>query len=168
MRRLLKTGEAARYLNISEKTLQRWDRIGKLVPEHRSPGNRRLYTESQLARFREMILEVPRPHLIVGYCRHDSSFVQGTVWHQQTQLQQFVRSKKWRNVQYDADIGFAENFMRTNFIKLMDMIEDRWVKKLLLTHPDVLCTQSAYEWFKRYAKRHGCEIIIVESGLGKS
>lgn len=168
MRRLLKTGEAARYLNISEKTLQRWDRIGKLVPEHRSPGNRRLYTESQLARFRGMILEAPRPHLIVGYCRYGGTYGQDNDLHQYTQLQQFVRSKEWRNVQYYEDIGLADNFTRLKFVELMDMIGERWVKKLLLTHPDVLCTQSAYQWFKRYAERHGCEIIIVESGLGKS
>ena len=44
--------QAAKALNISTKTLQRWDKKGTLVA-HRTETNRRYYLRSQLAEFLE-------------------------------------------------------------------------------------------------------------------
>jgi hypothetical protein len=41
-------GQAARLVGATVKTLQRWDREGKLAPAARTASNRRRYTESQL------------------------------------------------------------------------------------------------------------------------
>lgn len=43
--------EAAEIIGVSVKTLQRWDRDGKLVA-NRTPSNRRYYTENQLKEIR--------------------------------------------------------------------------------------------------------------------
>jgi putative resolvase len=43
--------QAARYLNVNIKTLQKWDREGKLEPVSRTKTNRRVYTEAQLNDF---------------------------------------------------------------------------------------------------------------------
>jgi len=42
--------EMAKLLKASVKTLQRWDREGKLIA-NRTPGNRRYYTDKQLRDF---------------------------------------------------------------------------------------------------------------------
>ena len=42
-----KLGEAAKYLDVYPKTLQKWDRTGQLVA-HRTKTNRRYYTQEQL------------------------------------------------------------------------------------------------------------------------
>lgn len=47
----MSTGKAAQLLGVSVKTLQRWEREGKLVPIARTRSNRRLYTEDQLRNF---------------------------------------------------------------------------------------------------------------------
>jgi len=47
----MSTGKAAKLLGISVKTLQRWEREGRLIPAARTDSNRRLYTESQLREF---------------------------------------------------------------------------------------------------------------------
>lgn len=47
MERTYNVSEAARILGVSVKTLQRWDRDGKLVA-NRTPSNRRFYTEKQI------------------------------------------------------------------------------------------------------------------------
>jgi DNA (cytosine-5)-methyltransferase 1 len=44
--------EAAEILNISEDTLRRWDKEGKLVPI-RSAGGQRIYSRTQLEIFRD-------------------------------------------------------------------------------------------------------------------
>jgi predicted site-specific integrase-resolvase len=43
MEKTLGTGEAARLLGITVKTLQRWEREGWLVPATRAASNRRRY-----------------------------------------------------------------------------------------------------------------------------
>jgi putative resolvase len=43
--------QAAKYLNVSIKTLQKWDREGKFKPISRTKTNRRVYTEVQLNEF---------------------------------------------------------------------------------------------------------------------
>ena len=47
MEKTYNVSEAAEKIGVSGKTLQRWDRDGKLVSK-RTPSNRRFYTESQL------------------------------------------------------------------------------------------------------------------------
>ena len=47
--RLLSLGDAARALDVSEDTLRRWDRAGKLKTV-RDENNRRLVPESEIAR----------------------------------------------------------------------------------------------------------------------
>ena len=47
MEKTYNVSEAAEKIGVSVKTLQRWDRDGKLVAS-RTPSNRRFYTESQL------------------------------------------------------------------------------------------------------------------------
>ena len=47
MEKTYNVSEAAEKIGVSVKTLQRWDRDGKLVA-NRTPSNRRFYTDSQL------------------------------------------------------------------------------------------------------------------------
>ena len=47
MEKTYNVSEAAEKIGVSVKTLQRWDRDGKLVA-NRTPSNRRYYTESQI------------------------------------------------------------------------------------------------------------------------
>ncbi|MBR0150143.1 MAG: MerR family transcriptional regulator, partial [Synergistaceae bacterium] len=43
--------EVAKYLGFKVKTLQKWDREGRLIPAYRTKTNRRVYTQSQLDEF---------------------------------------------------------------------------------------------------------------------
>ena len=51
MENTISTGKAAKLLGVSVKTLQRWEREGRLVPVARTDSNRRLYTETQIREF---------------------------------------------------------------------------------------------------------------------
>ncbi len=48
---LLKLKEAAKILNVSIKTLQRWDKAGKLIAFRYQSSNRRYYTQEQINKF---------------------------------------------------------------------------------------------------------------------
>lgn len=47
---LLSTGQAAKFLRVSVRTIQRWDKEGKLVAK-RNRFDRRQYTREQLTEF---------------------------------------------------------------------------------------------------------------------
>ena len=47
MEKTYNISEASRVIGVSVKTLQRWDREGKLVAK-RTPSNRRYYTKDQI------------------------------------------------------------------------------------------------------------------------
>ena len=51
MENTMSTGKAAKLLGVTAKTLQRWEREGRLIPAARTGTNRRLYTESQIREF---------------------------------------------------------------------------------------------------------------------
>lgn len=48
--RRIKPRKMARLLGVSVRTLKRWDKDGSL-PAHRTPSNRRYYTEEQYASY---------------------------------------------------------------------------------------------------------------------
>jgi hypothetical protein len=62
------TGKAAAYLGVGVKTLQRWDREGRLKPE-RTPSGRRAYSNAMLQLPQEVERSVGRrcPELILGH-----------------------------------------------------------------------------------------------------
>jgi predicted site-specific integrase-resolvase len=163
MERMLKTGEAARYLNVAIKTLQRWDRSKRLVPDSRSEGKRRLYSQSQLVLFRDNVLELPRPYIIIAYCCVSPSHRDEKLLEQrEAMIKKFVRSKGWRDVLYLSEYGYYFDYMRPKFLTLMDSVGEKLVKKLILIHPDDL-VETGYEWFKRHIERNGGEIIVVDN-----
>lgn len=43
----------ALLINVCVKTLQRWDRVGILKPEFRTPTNRRMYTHKQYLKYKK-------------------------------------------------------------------------------------------------------------------
>lgn len=47
----LTVGEVARILDVSTATIRAWDTCGKLVPQGRTAGNRRYYTQEQVDTF---------------------------------------------------------------------------------------------------------------------
>ena len=53
MKNTYNISEAAELIGVSVKTLQRWDRDGKLVAS-RTPSNRRYYTKNQLKKYIEV------------------------------------------------------------------------------------------------------------------
>jgi DNA-binding transcriptional MerR regulator len=48
MENTIGSGEAARRLGVTVKTLQRWERESRLTPLARTASNRRRYSEEQL------------------------------------------------------------------------------------------------------------------------
>jgi predicted site-specific integrase-resolvase len=160
MENTLRTGKAAALLGVSVKTLQRWEREGRLVPAARTDSNRRLYTEAQLREFIGLRNTGRVPTRAVAYCRVSSAAQRPDLSNQRKVLEEFVVAKGLANVEFVEEVGGGLDFKRKKFLDLMDAIGRREVKVLILAHRDRL-TRFGFEWFAHYAETNGCEVLVL-------
>ena len=151
-------GEFAKKVGKSVKTLQKWDRDGKLVAL-RTPTNRRYYSHQQ---FLEYIGLAPKEEtaLVVAYCRVSSASQKEDLARQVDYIQDFARNSGIIISNVMTDIGSGLNFKRNNFIKLLEMVESGKVKKLILAHKDRL-VRFGFEWFSKFCSDHGTEVLVI-------
>ena len=156
----ISTGKAAKLLGVTVKTLQRWEREGRLIPVARTDSNRRLYTELQLREFIGLRNAVAAPTRLVAYCRVSSAAQKPDLANQRKVLEEFVIARGLANVEFVEEIGGGLNFKRKRFLALMDEIGRREVKTLILAHRDRL-TRFGFEWFEHFARMNGCELLVL-------
>ncbi|MFC5479066.1 IS607 family transposase [Massilia suwonensis] len=152
------TGQAARLLGITVKTLQRWEREGRLVPAARTASDRRRYTESQLRAFLRLAPATPRR--IVAYCRVSSAAQRPDLVNQRHVLEQFAAARGLAGVEFVEEVGGGLNFGRKRFLALMDAIGRGELATLILAHRDRL-TRFGFGWFEHCAALHGCELLVL-------
>lgn len=160
MENTISTGKAAKLLGVAVKTLQRWEREGRLVPVARTDSNRRLYTEKQIREFIGLRNAASEPTRLVAYCRVSSAAQKPDLANQRKVLEEFVVAKGLANVEFIEEVGGGLNFKRKRFLALMDEIGRREIKTLILAHRDRL-TRFGFEWFEHFAKTNGCELMVL-------
>jgi len=153
-------GKAAKLLGVTVKTLQRWEREGRLIPVARTRTNRRLYTESQLRAYIGLRRAGSEPTRVIAYCRVSTAAQKPDLANQRRVLEEFVVAKGLANVEFVEEVGGGLNFKRKRFLEIMDAIGRREVKTLILAHRDRL-TRFGFEWFEHYAKSNGCELLVL-------
>lgn len=159
MEAVLSTGAAAMRLGVSVKTLQRWDREGRLVPSARTPGGRRLYSESQL--LRQLGRQPPvLPQRVLAYCRVSSAAHKAGLREQRRVIEEFAVARGLANVEFLEEIGGALDVGRRGLLDLTDAIARREVVVLVLAHRDRLL-RFGFEWFEHFAAAHGCELLVL-------
>ncbi len=156
----ISTGKAAKLLGVSVKTLQRWEREGRLIPIARTDTNRRVYTESQIKTFLGLSAINKQPQRIVAYCRVSSAAQKSDLRNQRQILEEFVVASGLANVEFIEEIGGGLNFKRKKFLILMDDIGRHDIKTLIIAHQDRL-TRFGFEWFEHYANKHGCTLLVL-------
>jgi len=160
MDRTLTSPEVAHLLGVNIKTIQRWDREGRLKPAGRTATGRRYYTEEQILAFRHQRPGSPRTRKIVAYCRVSSQSQRPDLKNQRLALEQFCTARGLAHVEFVEEIGGGMNFRRQRFLAVMDAVDAGDVATLILAHKDRL-TRFGYDWFERFCQQHGCEILVL-------
>lgn len=88
---MIGVGKAAKLLGVSVKTLQRWEREGRLVPVARTNTNRRLYTEAQLQEFAGLRNAGMRAGRVVAYYCVSSAAQKPDLANQRKVLEELLR-----------------------------------------------------------------------------
>ena len=153
------TAEAARYLGFKVKTLQKWDREGRLIPAYRTKTNRRVYTQSQLDEFLGQRTQDTRTR-VIAYCRVSSTAQKPDLANQIEILKEYCTKSGLSEVEFISEIGGGLNFERKKFLEIMDAVERYEVKMLIIAHKDRLA-RFGFEYFRHFLARHNCELVIL-------
>ncbi len=146
--------EASEILGVSIKTLQLWDKEGK-IRYVRTPGGRRRIPESEIKR----ILGLKEERKIIGYARVSSNKQKDDLERQIELIKNYAKERGWEiEILKDVGSGLKEN--RKNFQKLLRMVVNREISKVVVAYSDRL-TRFGFKTLEELFEGYGCEIIVI-------
>lgn len=116
---IYKPKEMAKKLNVTVRTLQRWDNEGKL-PAKRSPTNRRYYTDDQLMQY---LGEPTDNRKTVAYARVSTYGQKDDLKDQVSFIRQYANAKGIILDEVITDVGSGLNYNRKKWNQLLYNVE---------------------------------------------
>jgi len=158
MDRLVTIGKAAKILGVSVMTLRRWDESGRLV-SIRTEGGHRRYDISKIKPQTVRKFEFHEDSRTIAYARVSSQSQKESLERQKQELELFCSKNGWR---YDiiTDVGSGVNYYKKGLTKLLNLILDDRVGRLVLTHKDRLLRFGAELVFS-VCEVKGAEVVII-------
>ena len=155
-KRLVKIGEAARLMGTSVDNLRKWEKSGEVLPARKTQGGTRYYDAAQLLGLCDS------ESVTVGYARVSSHDQKADLARQQEMLEAYCAAKGWRS-EIIKDLGSGMNYHKAGLLKLVEMILNRRMKRLVITHKDRLLRFGA-ELVFALCELQGIEIVIIHKG----
>ena len=150
--------EFGQLIGRKTKTLQKWDRKGKLKT-HRSPTtNRRYYTHDQYLAYRGLVAQ--EQGLTIVYTRVSGSAQKPDLAHQIKALETYCQQQALMVDEWISDSGSGLNSKRKQFNRLMERVELGQVRRLVIAHKDRL-VRFGYGYFEAFCQRHHTEIVVM-------
>jgi putative resolvase len=160
MMSIFSVGEFAKIINVSVKTLQRWDREGLLVAD-RTVTNRRVYTEKHLSQLRRQVF-APQHRSVVVYCRVSSAAQKPDLANQRHMLELFCAARGIAVDEWIEEIGGGMNFKRKKFLTLMDRVMAGEIGTLVIAHQDRLA-RFGFDLLEHLCEQAGCGLLVMNS-----
>ncbi len=154
-----KPQEFAEMIGVSVKTLQRWDREGKLTAQ-RTPTDRRYYTHKQYVDYMGIVQQNKGKTII--YTRVSNASQKDDLENQIEFLKQYANAKGIIVDEIFKDIGSGLNYNRKKWNKLLEDCMLGMVKTIIIAHKDRFI-RFGYSWFEQFLKSNGVEIIVVNN-----
>lgn len=149
--------EFGRLIGRKTKTLQKWDREGKLKAR-RAPNNRRYYTHDQYLAY--MGLLAPEGGLTLVYARVSTIAQKPDLANQLAALKAYCDARTLIVDEWMQDIGSGLNYKRKAFNRMFEMVELGQVRRIIVAHRDRL-VRFGFEWFEAFCQRHNTELVVV-------
>ena len=144
-------------INRSVNTLQRWDREKRLIA-YRTPTNRRYYTHRQYLEYLGLAPQNKVGKTVI-YSRVSNRGQKDDLENQVEFLKQFANGRGLIVDEVLTDIGSGLNYNRKHFNEIL-FADD--INTIIIAHKDRF-VRFGFEWFVKYLKNKGVEIIIVNN-----
>lgn len=159
-RKMVSIHEAAEFLGVSQQTLRRWEREGRLIPDERTPGGRRRYN---LASLRPEQFHAPETtRRAVAYARVSSHDQKADLERQKRVLELYCSRQGW-TFEVIADLGSGMNYHKKGLKKRLGGIMVGHFGRLVITHKDRLLRFGA-ELVFAICEAKNVEVVILNQG----
>jgi putative resolvase len=145
--------EAAEFLGVSVDTLRRWEENGQIEAERTKGGHRR-YDVVHLMKLNQ------KDGLTVLYGRVSTRPQLKDLDRQVCVLEAYAKINQWENTLTIKDIGSGINYKKKGLNKLLNLLVEGKVRKLVLTNKDRLLRFGA-ELIFSICELQGVEVIII-------
>ena len=159
MNKLLSIAEAANLLGVSTQTLRRWEKEGKICPKERTKGNQRRFNIDEL---RPNLNHKPCSKISIGYARTSSHDQKEDLNRQIEILEMFCSGNRW-SYEIISDLGSGMNYNKKGLKKLLNLILEKRIDRLILTHKDRLLRFGA-ELIFSLCEAQNIEVVIINRG----
>ena len=156
-----KPKDFAELLNVSVKTLQRWDR-DKILIAKRTITDRRFYTYDQYLDYKGLKNNTTRK--IVIYSRVSTNNKKDDLLNQVKFLQNFINSKGIIVDETIQDIGSGLNYKRKKWNELLDEVMENKIDTIVISNKDRFI-RFGFEWFERLLGKFDTKILVVNNEL---
>jgi len=148
----LSISEAAKLKGVSTSTLRRWETEGILIPERTANGHRR-YDLNQLLGIKKEL------SFTIGYARVSSHDQKEDLARQVQVLELFSAQNGWQ-IEIISDLGSGLNYSKKGLKRLISLITNNQVERLVLTHKDRLLRFGS-ELIFSLCEIFGTEVVII-------
>ena len=162
MGKLVNISEAASILGVTTTTLRNRDKKGLLKPDEITKGKARRYRIESLRNINRNIIFTKDDLKTIAYARV-SSHNQKEDLTRQVQVLELYCSKHGYKYEVIQDLGSGTNYYKKGLTKLIDLILDNQVQRLVLTHKDRLLRFGA-ELIFSICEAKNVEVIIINQG----
>ncbi|MCS7308462.1 MAG: IS607 family transposase, partial [Aquificaceae bacterium] len=154
MERLLTIREASKVLGVSQSTLRRWDREGRLKPVR--VGKHRRYSYQALME----LIGQKKESAVAVYARVSSRDQLEDLERQIEYLKSVVQEEGVKIYEVkDVASGIKEG--RKGLLKLIELASLGKIRKIYITYPDRL-TRFGYDYFVEFFKALGVQVVSVQ------
>ena len=161
MNKLVSIGRAAKILGVSEITLRRWDKEGKL-PSIKTEGGHRRYDISKLKPETSHKYDSTDNRKTIAYARVSSHDQKLDLERQKQVLELFCAKNGW-SFEIIADLGSGMNYHKKGLKRLLNAVLDDSAGRLVLTHRDRLLRFGA-ELVFAICEAKNVEVVIINKG----
>lgn len=158
--KLLKSSEVREILNVSNMTLYRLDRDGKLCPFKRTSRSKR-YKYSDVLKYMESNLEdLKEKRIKIAYARVSSNKQKSELQNQILHLENYASGRGIIIDKYIKDVGSGINYNNKGLNEIIDLITSNKVDELIVSYKDRL-VRFGFELIENIARKHGTKITVI-------
>ena len=158
---LYSIGKFSKETGISISTLRRWDKENIYKPTFVTEGGTRYYSEDQLNTIISGSSEINKSKKIIGYCRVSSQKQKDDLERQVENVKTYMLAKGY-SFEIITDIGSGINYNNKGLNKLLDMVSNNQVDKIVIMYKDRL-VRFGYELLENLCTKHNTVIEIIDN-----
>ena len=155
---LMSIGKFAKMVGVTPTTLRQMHESGELIPCHVSDGGTRYYSTEQLDQFMGRTNAGKR---VIGYCRVSTPSQKDDLKTQVENVKTYMYAKGYQ-FEIIEDIGSGINYRKKGLKKLLSLIDNHEVSKVVVLYKDRL-VRFGYEMIEYLCEINGVDIEIIDN-----